>query len=72
MSQSAWNKKRIRNQDIILKLKSCLQQTDLISSGRGLPGGLLEPGDGLVEPVRLGLEGLHLLPDGVHGEAAGV
>merc|ERR1719400_1322824 len=41
----------------------------LISPGRSFPGGLLEAGDGLVEPVRLGLERLHLLPDGVHGEA---
>ena len=44
-------------------------KTDLISPSRSLPGVLLEAGDGLVEPVRLGLERLHLLPDGVHGEA---
>ena len=41
----------------------------LISPADSLPGGLLEAGDGLVEPVRLGLERLHLLPDRVHLEA---
>ena len=47
-------------------------KSDLISPGRSLPGGLLEAGNGLVEPVRLGLERLHLLPDGVHGDSGQV
>merc|ERR1712020_292008 len=41
----------------------------LISPGGSLPGGLLKAGNGLVEPVGLTLERLHLLPDGIHGEA---
>ena len=44
-------------------------EVHLISPADSLPGGLLEAGDGLVEPVRLGLERLHLLPDRVHLEA---
>merc|ERR1712212_805709 len=38
----------------------------LVSPAHCLPGRLLEARDGLVEGVRLSLEGLHLLPDGVH------
>ena len=47
----------------------CFWQIYLISPGGSLPGGLLKAGNGLVEPVGLTLERLHLLPDGVHGEA---
>ena len=36
-----------------------------------VPGGLLELGDGGVESVRLALEALHLLPDGVHTGGCG-
>ena len=36
-----------------------------------IPGGLLELGDGGVESVRLALEALHLLPDGVHTGGCG-
>ena len=47
----------------------CFWKIYLISPGGSLPGGLLKAGNGLVEPVGLTLERLHLLPDGVHGEA---
>merc|ERR1711909_76719 len=39
----------------------------LISSIRGFLGGLLKASNGLVETVSLSFQGLHLLPDGVHG-----
>ena len=38
----------------------------LISQAVGVLGGLLVSGDGGVQTVRLPLQGLHLLPDGVH------
>ena len=39
----------------------------LVGAPVGLLGLLLEPLDDGVEGVGLSLEGLHLLPDGVHG-----
>merc|ERR1719225_518932 len=39
----------------------------LVGPSGGLPGVLLEAIDGGVEAVSLSLQGLHLLPDGVHG-----
>merc|ERR1740129_2638203 len=38
----------------------------LVRPGRGLPGGLLKPSDGGVQPLCLPLEGLHLLANSVH------
>merc|ERR1712203_911584 len=38
----------------------------LVGPGGGLPGGLLEASDGVVETICLALQRLHLLPDGIH------
>ena len=40
---------------------------NLVSTASSLPGLLFKAGDGGVEGVCLSLQGLHLLPDGVHG-----
>merc|ERR1719288_168614 len=39
----------------------------LVSPGGGLPGGLLETSNGVVETICLALKRLHLLPNGIHG-----
>merc|ERR1719288_45318 len=38
----------------------------LIGPGGGLPGGLLETSNGVVETIGLALQRLHLLPNGIH------
>ena len=47
-----------------------MRSSNLVGLSVVVLGGILEPLDGGVETVSLGLEALHLLPDGVHGDVS--